>query len=51
MQNDLKKDKYALSNRSHYDHSIQFYMCSFVYINLETISKEEYFPDARKLFG
>ena len=38
-------DKYALKNRCHPDHQIQFYIYDFVCVDLETITEEDYLPD------
>ena len=40
----LKKDKYALMKRFHYDHQLQVYMYAFMYIYPETTQEEDYFP-------
>ena len=35
--------KYSQMNRFHYDRQLQVYMCAFMYIDLETMSEEDYF--------
>ena len=44
-----KKDKYALMKRFQSDRQLQIYMYAFVYIDPETISETEYFPDTKTL--